>query len=82
MQHKARLGQKTTSKVTEFKPETDDNLSFVDASLRFHVADGPQPPPGDAAVAPTGEMGARSVASIDARASPANSMVRIHDVYM
>ncbi|CAN9102611.1 unnamed protein product [Alternaria sp. RS040] len=61
MQHKAQLGQKTITKITVFRPETDDDLSFVDASLCFHVADGPQPPPDDAAMAATDEMGARIV---------------------
>ncbi|CAN9216217.1 unnamed protein product [Alternaria alternata] len=60
MQHKAQLGQKTITKITVFRPETDDDLSFVDASLCFHVADGPQPPPDDAAMAATDEAGARS----------------------
>jgi hypothetical protein len=41
MQHKAELGQKTITKVTVFRPETDDDLDFVDASLCFHVEDGP-----------------------------------------
>jgi hypothetical protein len=44
MQHKAELGQKTITKVTVFRPETDDDVDFVDASLCFHVEDGPQPP--------------------------------------
>jgi hypothetical protein len=41
MQHKAELGQKTITKVTVFRPENDDPSDFVDASLLFHVGDGP-----------------------------------------
>lgn len=39
MQHKAELGQKTITKVTVFRAETDDDLAFVDPNLVFHVED-------------------------------------------
>jgi hypothetical protein len=39
MQHKAELGQKTITKVTVFRAETDDDLAFVDPHLVFHVED-------------------------------------------
>ncbi|KAJ4335147.1 hypothetical protein N0V87_006301 [Didymella glomerata] len=39
MQHKAELGQKTITKVTMFRAETDDDLAFVDPHLVFHVED-------------------------------------------
>ncbi|KAF1937969.1 hypothetical protein EJ02DRAFT_411304 [Clathrospora elynae] len=42
MQHKAELGQKTISKVTVFRPETEDSVEFVDTSLVFHVIDSPE----------------------------------------
>ncbi|KAI5376525.1 hypothetical protein J4E82_004746 [Alternaria postmessia] len=88
MQHKAQLGQKTITKITVFRPETDDDLSFVDASLCFHVADGPQPPPDDAAMAATDEAGARSVQrtslrdSRDVKGISVISMIRIHEIYI
>ncbi|KAF1844423.1 uncharacterized protein K460DRAFT_250326, partial [Cucurbitaria berberidis CBS 394.84] len=43
MQHKVQLGYKSIGKVTVFKPETDDDLAFVDPSLVFHVEDAPLP---------------------------------------
>ena len=88
MQHKAQLGQKTITKITVFRPETDDDLSFVDASLCFHVADGPQPPPDDAAMAAIDEAGARSVQrtslrdSRDVKGISVIRMIRIHEIYI
>lgn len=39
MQHKKELGPKTTTHVTVFRAETDDEVSFVDPHLVFHVGD-------------------------------------------
>jgi hypothetical protein len=39
MQHKAQLGHKTITKITIFRPENNDDVDFVDASLCFHVGD-------------------------------------------
>jgi hypothetical protein len=45
MQHKAELGYKTITDVTVTRPETDDEFNWVDATLVFHVANAPEPPP-------------------------------------
>jgi hypothetical protein len=45
MQHKAQLGDKTITRITVLRPETDDDNDFVDASLLFHVENSPPPPP-------------------------------------
>lgn len=44
LQHKAQLGYKTINTITVVRPENDDDIDFVDASLVFHVADAPDPP--------------------------------------
>lgn len=82
MQHKLQLGQKTISKINIFRQETDDDVSFVDASLCFHVVDGPQPPPDDARVEGTDSLRARLVQEADAKDSSTSSLVRIHEIYM
>ncbi|KAI4697456.1 uncharacterized protein J4E84_000586 [Alternaria hordeiaustralica] len=82
MQHKLQLGQKTISKITIFRPETDDDVSLVDASLCFHVVDGPQPPPDDAHVEGTDRLKARLVQETNSKDSSPNSLVRVHEIYM
>ena len=57
MQHKAQLGHKTISKVTVFRPETDDDLMFVDPSLVFHVEDVPESPRDQVTINPTAREG-------------------------
>lgn len=73
MQHKAQLGQKIITKVTVFRPENDDDVDFVDASLCFHVADGGQ-------VAGE-EMGGRIVSRNVADDGTARSLTRVHEVH-
>ncbi|KAI4928448.1 uncharacterized protein J4E92_005934 [Alternaria infectoria] len=82
MQHKLQLGQKTISKITIFRPETDDDVSLVDASLCFHVVDGPQPPPDDAHMEGTDRLKARLVQETNSKDSSPNSLVRVHEIYM
>jgi len=82
MQHKLQLGQKTISKITIFRPETDDDVSLVDASLCFHVVDGPQPPPDDAHMEGTDRLKARLVRETNSKDSSPNSLVRVHEIYM
>jgi hypothetical protein len=76
MQHKAELGQKTIAKVTVFRPETDDDLGFIDASLCFHVEDGPQPPPDGVVVSGNEEKGGLSVRSMVQ--GKGNNFIRVH----
>jgi hypothetical protein len=82
MQHKLQLGQKTISKITVFRPETDDDLHFVDASLCFHVVDDPQPPPDDAAILGADRISIRTVQETDAKDPSASSLIRVHEIYM
>lgn len=73
MQHKAQLGQKVITKVTVFRPENDDDVDFVDASLCFHVADGEQ-----AAGEETGERIVRRNVVDDGTAM---SLTRVHEIH-
>lgn len=43
LQHKAQLGYKSISKITVFRPETDDDVAFVDPAMVFHVEDVTEP---------------------------------------
>jgi hypothetical protein len=78
MQHKAELGQKTIAKVTVFRPETDDDLDFVDASLCFHVEDGPQPPADGVVVSGNEGKGGLSVRSTVQ--GKGNNFIRVHEM--
>ncbi|KAK1908835.1 hypothetical protein P3342_006714 [Pyrenophora teres f. teres] len=82
MQHKAQLGQKTITKITVFRPENDDELEFVDASLVFHVEDGPEPPPDDGAMADTDTENAHVVRKSATTNFDKKNVVQVHEVYM
>ncbi len=82
MQHKAQLGQKTINRITVFRPETDDDIGFVDASLCFHVVDGSQPPPDDAVMANIDRPSRRVMRETDSKDSSASSLVKVHEIYM
>ena len=47
MQHRAELGYKVISHVTIYLPTSSSEELYTDASLVFHVADIPAPPPDD-----------------------------------
>jgi len=82
MQHKAQLGQKSITKITVFRPENDDDLDFVDASLVFHVENGPEPPPDDGTMADA-DMGDVHVVQKKATVKlDKKNVVRVHEVYM
>ncbi|EDU43710.1 conserved hypothetical protein [Pyrenophora tritici-repentis Pt-1C-BFP] len=80
MQHKAQLGQKTITKITVFRPDNDDDLDFVDASLVFHVEDGPEPPPD--AMAGTDTEDAHIVRKSTTANVDNKDVVQVHEVYM
>ena len=78
MQHKAELGQKTITKVTVFRPESDDELDFVDASLCFHVEYGPQPLAAEGAMSRAEKDG--FVVSKSTVEGKGNNVVRVHEM--
>jgi hypothetical protein len=77
MQHKTELGQKTITKVTVFRPETDDEVDFVDASLCFHVEDGPQQPVDGMIVTEHEDKGGLNVRRSTVQGN-GNNFIRVH----
>ncbi|KAF1914819.1 hypothetical protein BDU57DRAFT_596691 [Ampelomyces quisqualis] len=80
LQHKAQLGYKTISKVTIFRPDSDDDIEFVDASLLFHVVDAPEPEP-DEDVERGGKVNEKRVDSYDCAAEIFENGKRIRSVH-